>query len=111
MLYHRDIGFPKNVKMLTGVLTLNHSHHARKAAYDDRYGIMELPETLDVTNGTPVEIEVVGERVVKAVYRAQYDDELDMVIVVQPDGFVRTVWFNMRSDEHKTLDHTKYAKP
>lgn len=111
MLFHRDIGFPKNITMLTGILRLSYSNHAKRAAHDDRYGIMELPETLDVTNGTPVEIEVQNGVVVKAVYRAQYDHELDMVIVVQPDGFVRTVWFNMRSDKHATLDHSKYSKP
>lgn len=110
-LYHRDIGFPAGIKHLTGVIRLNYSRHAKMAAEDDRYGIMELPETLDVTNGTPVEIEVQGGNVTKAVYRAGYDDELDMVIVLQPCGFVRTVWFNKKSDRHNTLDRSKYARP
>jgi antitoxin component of MazEF toxin-antitoxin module len=111
MLFHRDVGFPKNVQMMTGVLNLRYSQHALRAAREDRYGIMELPETLDVTNGKPVEIEVEDGRVVKSVYRASYDDEIDMVIVVQPDGFVKTVWFNMKTDKHKTLDRSKYTKP
>jgi antitoxin component of MazEF toxin-antitoxin module len=111
MLYHKEIGFPKNVKMLSGVLNLRYSQHAARAASDDRYGFMELPETLDVTHGTPVEIEVNFGIITKAVYRAGYDDELDMVLVVQPDGFVRTVWFNKKTDKHKTLDRAKYAKP
>jgi len=111
MLYHREIGFPKNVKLFTGVFNLSYSFHAKSAANSDIYGLMELPETLDVTTGTPVEIEVENGIVVKSVYRAGYDDELDMVIVLKSNGFVKTVWFNKKSDKHNTLDHSKYAKP
>lgn len=111
MLYHRDIGFPKTVALMHGTFKLTYSRHALESANNDRYGMMELPETLTVEGKNAIEILVENGKAIKSVYRVGYDDELDMVMVVQSDGFVRTVWFNKKTDKHKTLDHSKYDKP
>lgn len=111
MLYHRDIGFPKSVKHMEGRIMLSYSSHAFNASKDDRYGKITLPKSLNVDLADLVEIEVVGNSVVKGVYRTQHNDKFDLVIVILNTGFVKTVWLNAKDDKHRTLDHSKYSKP
>ena len=109
-LYHVELGFPSDVVLMSGIIYLTYSKHAIRASYDDRYGMMNLPSLLDIKFAKIIEIEVENGRVVKSVYRSKYDKVLDIIIVVNYDGFVRTVWFNKVSDRHQTLDVGKYTK-
>lgn len=114
-LYHKDIGFPK-VALPTGIFHLKeYSNHALRAAKDDRYGEAKtLPKLLNMAVCDLVEIEVEDAEVVKAVVRFPYSLDLDLVIVFMPThplNKVKTVWFNKKSDKHKTLQHWKYDKP
>lgn len=116
VLYHREIGFPRNFTPPSGVYELEYSRHALDASLDDRYGKMPVLQRLNVDRLQIVELGVQDGRVSKLVYRGHLDEDRDMVVVVipKPRGqkwFVKTVWINLRSDAHKTLDHRKYAKP
>jgi hypothetical protein len=110
-LYHFEVGFPKQVVYIHGVLHLNYSRHAIAASLGDRYGVVVLPKTLDVERAKLIEIEVCGNLVIKSVYRIELDAERDLVLVVGRDGFVRTVWVNLKSDTHRSLDRRKYRIP
>ena len=111
-LYHTEIGFPKNIQLPEGVFNLSYSYHAKNASYDDRYGHMSLPNTLNVDNAKLIEIEVENNEVVKGVYRTSYSDDLDLIIVMIPQtSFVKTVWFNKTTDTHTTLQAWKYRRP
>jgi hypothetical protein len=115
MLFHRDIGFPADLDITLYTrrpLALRYSSHARRAAAGDRYGAAILPQVLHVAAGDLVEAEVLSAPVVtKLVVRTRYSATLDLVLVVLPCGFVKTVWFNKRDDQHGTLDRSKYAHP
>lgn len=109
-LYHRDVYLPAPARSLSFAVMLRYSRHARDAAASDRYGSLPLPVALDTRHADLVEAEVVNGQVVKALYRMPLDARRDLCIVVHPaDGFVRTVWANLRSDAHRTLDATRYA--
>jgi antitoxin component of MazEF toxin-antitoxin module len=111
-LYHTEIGFPSNVELPSGTYRLEYSNHAKRASYDDRYGQMTLPTTLDVDDSKLIEIEVENDKVIKCVYRTRYDDTLDLIIVMIPQkSFVKTVWFNRSDDKHSTLQRWKYRRP
>ena len=111
-LYHSELGFPTNIELPKGIFNLNYSHHAQTASYDDRYGQMSLPTTLDVNDAQLIEIEVEDNEVVKGVYRTSYNTDLDLIIVMIPQrSFVKTVWFNKTTDTHKTLQAWKYKRP
>lgn len=112
MLYHRDIGFPSNLQRPTGRLRLRYGGHAREAAQTDRYGIIRLPECIDLDRAELIEAEANwGGIVSKAVVRVGYSAVYDLVLVVLPDGFVKTVWLNERHDVHATLKYGRYARP
>jgi len=110
-LYHFELGFPKGLKTKFGIIPITYTQHAQKAAEDDRYGKMVLPSTINTTTARCIEAEVNGNVVSKLVYRAKYNHELDMILVLSRDCSVRTVWFNKRGDKHKTLDASKYTVP
>lgn len=109
-LYHTDIRLPANFVAPAQTVTVDYSDHARKAAHNDRYGFMDLPYTLPLRSGKVIEVGMENGRVAKILFRFQYDNDLDMCIVLIPGRwFAKTVWFNERTDSHKTLDRSKYV--
>ena len=118
MLYHVDVAMPKRVKSKApkGIQRPTYSGHARKAAQSDRYGLLQLPDLLDMGQSVLVEAEEFSKAapLTKIVFRVQYNETLDMVVVAIPQPhsqlFIKTVWFNETNDTHKTLDTNRFAK-
>lgn len=117
-LYHVKLGLPSGaVGAFLGVFSIQLSDHARRACQNDRYGVIDLVsgDNFEVCVADVVEIEIQAGAPVKAVVRAPYDDKRDIVLTLNPpqngQSFVRTVWFNLKSDAHRTLDRSKYIKP
>lgn len=116
MLYHVKFGFPKKLRLPAARVILNYTNHARAAAVGDRYGNLTqlLPATLDPTTAQTVEVETENGVVVKVVYRIATGTDLDLVLAVgyAPGriNYVRTVWANLASDTHTTLNPTRYGK-
>lgn len=110
--YHFEIGFPTNLNYISGLIKLEYSKHAISESNTDKYGIIKPPEVLNIDMSKLIEIEVENKIIVKYVYRATYNEQLDIVIVFIPQTkLVKTVWFNMVGDEHYTLDRKQYNKP
>lgn len=111
-LYHKDIRLPDNFRAPTHSVNINYSHHARKAANNDRYGVMTLPPRLALSHLEVIEVGMENGRVAKILFRTEYDHRLDMCIVLVPGKdawFCKTVWYNERTDKHKSLDRSKYV--
>jgi hypothetical protein len=109
--YHKDIFIPDKLLAVArkGVIRLHYAPHAIRAAQDDRYGPIKLPETLDTNKATIIEVEI-EDGGIKVLYRAQYSDTLDICIpVLINKNLAKTVWGNMKNDRHKTLDRSKYT--
>jgi len=116
ILYHTEIGFPRNFQPPKGTHKLQYSRHALEATLDDRYGKIPVLNQINVDKLQLVELGVQDRRVSKLVYRGRLDQERDMVVVVipKPNGqpwFVKTVWINLQSDAHKTLNRARYTDP
>jgi hypothetical protein len=113
--YHREIGFPSDVKIMTQTISLYPSHHAQEAAKHDRYGVIRIPSSVRVTPENVIEMDVQDGRPNKYVVRVPYDERHDISIAVNVfgpgHGVVRTVWLNKKTDVHTTLDYSKYDTP
>lgn len=115
--YHKDIGFPDDLVLPRGFgadITLRYGDHAREEAMKEKYGILQLPKRLDLRKVDMFEVATdPGQKVVKKIcVRMPHDDEKDIVIVISiPSGMVRTVWANLKSDKHKTLNRSNYIDP
>lgn len=121
-LYHREIGLPAGASRLwtdPEWLQMVYSEHALRAAEDDRYGRVPLYREMAFAPEELVEVEYQNGQPVKAVFRTPLEDvagnksPFDLVIVMLPperDGkvFVKTVWYNVRSDGHRTLRRHLY---
>lgn len=122
-LYHRDIGFPEVVTdqlRALGDVKLSYTRHAMQACLNDRFGAIYSPlHSCRILPENVIEAEVVDGIVVKVVCRYYYDEKRDLclALAVAPracrDGWaiVKTVWSNLRSDTHSTLDRSKYNRP
>lgn len=95
------------------------SSHAQREILNDRYGILpphEYVRSFVGCNWTVIEVET-NEfgRVIKAVVRREVDERRSLVLVVIPDGIdeglVKTMWLQLNSDDHNTLNKSAYAKP
>ncbi len=111
LLFHMEIGFPHWFRPPTAVVAPQYGDHSRFEAQVDRYGHITLPATIDLSKFKVIEIGVEGQRVVKMLVRGRLDSTRDICIVLTSTGFVKTVWVNLRTDTHRTLDRSKYARP
>jgi hypothetical protein len=113
-LYHKDIFMPNSVKSPMHVGRLSYTFHAFTAAQNDRYGQITLPLVFN-GQGEVIEVEAIGQnpnqpiKIAKQVWRVNYDDKNDLIIVMVDGGRVKTVWLNSKADKHRTLDRTKYV--
>ncbi len=103
---------PKQVKAIVpkGMTALAYSSHAQQAASDDRYGHITLPQAIDFQAAQLIEIDDIENKVL---VRAKLDDKRDICIAAIPNGktwLVKTVWINLSTDKHRTLDKSKYAR-
>ena len=111
-LYHPDVFIPGWFTKPTGRAVLRYTKHARQAARTDRYGEVPLFESVNLDNLDLVEIGAENGQVTKLVLRGGYDTTRDHVLVLVPeDGvyIVKTVWYNLRTDKHRTLRRDRYA--
>lgn len=115
-LYHAEIGLPEGYRHPSGLVNIDYSAHARKAAGDDRYGYIPLPAAISLSRYKTVEVEILNGKVRKIVIRgALLMDiaERDVIFVLMPRAgkpwFCKTVWANLKSDSHKTLDRSRYV--
>ncbi len=115
LLYHRDAyGFPKNVRIPSGTFALTLSQHALQEARTDRYGAITLglmPQ-VNIREQDIFEIEVTRGVVTKITVRIPYDARRDIIFALIPQtNVVKTIWSNLKTDIHKTLQKNKYARP
>jgi hypothetical protein len=118
-LYNRGAyGLPSGAaeRFAAPVAELIFGAHAYEESKADRYGVATLPDSIEIAPQDVVEVQVEAGQPAKAVVRFPYDDNLDLVLVLRPNGksnrfFVKTVWFNQASDKHRTLRLAPYSRP
>jgi hypothetical protein len=107
-LYHRDVWMPFNLGYAS---MIRYSQHAREATRDDRFGAFELPRVISTQTAEVIEVEVRNGKFFKALFRVSHDEYRDVCVVVLLDqSLVKTAWINLRTDDHKTLDSSKYIQ-
>ncbi len=108
-LYHRDLGLP-NIAIASGYNLRWTSHAKEQASYRN---VWPRPARVDnLTNANIVELEILNGKPIKALLRVPYNSYEDMVMALNlTDGAVRTIWLNSKTDQHNTLDYSKYTKP
>lgn len=111
-------GIPESLRLSVSRLALNalplrYTRHAMSEAVADKYGVLPataFPRALSLVGWQLVEAEEVDGKLSKFVVRRPVDACRSLVLVVMVDGTVRTLWTNLNSDSHKTLDKSKFAR-
>lgn len=111
-LFHKDVFMPTSAKAPVFTGKLKYSQHAIGASLSDRFGTFELPKTFSPESAELIESEIAddGTTVIKQVWRQALDEKRDLVLVITHAGLVKTVWINLRSDKHRTLQVSKYVQ-
>lgn len=117
--YNRDAyGLPSSaVRQINAwKLPLTYTRHALGEALNDRYGVLPasaFPQEFTMYGGwSVVEVEELEPGyVTKIVVRKPIDGNRSLVLVITNQGLVKTLWTNLNSDVHSTLDKSKFAKP
>ena len=114
-LYHKEVYWPKRIekKLPFGVIELVYTNHAIKEANSDRYGNIQLPNSVDMSSVSFFEAEEKdrNNRLDKVVFRVKMNQDADLIVVGIPQGkrlVVKTVWLNVNSDSHATLRKERY---
>ncbi|WP_434715727.1 hypothetical protein [Paraburkholderia sp. A3RO-2L] len=107
-LYHFQLSIPKPYRFPCFQGELTYSGHAKHEARSDRYGHIELPVRLEPKCAKLIEVETVDGVVVKQLWRQPLDATRDIVMAVTNEGMVKTVWVNLRTDKHRSLDASRY---
>ncbi len=112
MIYHYQIGFPKDFQFPTAKRSLRYTHHARIESKRD--GVINLPSVINPSSGKLIELNLTRQ-FPRYVYRFPYSNTKDLVMVFSAETplhwTVVTVWLNDTTDSHKSLDRTRYAIP
>lgn len=111
MLYHSSLpNFPKIKNLPTGIVNPSYSIHAQDEAVKDIYNIIILPCEIDMSEIEIFEVEIINDEIVKIAFRMEYDEIFDLCVAMNLDKkfTVKTVWLNEISDNHYTLDESKY---
>ena len=111
-LFHAEVFMPTRMKRPLFEGRLTYGQHALRESKADRYGKIELPEFFEACNAHCIEVEydMDSEAVVKQVWRQALDANRDIVLVIGQGGYVRTVWVNLKTDKHRSLDASKYVR-
>jgi hypothetical protein len=111
-LFHKDVFMPASAKSPVYEGKLKYSFHAIRASQNDRFGNIPLPESFTVANAELIESELSddGSVALKQVWRQPLDDKRDLVMAITREGTVKTVWVNLKSDKHRTLQADKYVR-
>lgn len=109
-LYHSEVYMPTHLANPCHRGRLRYTKHALRAALDDRYGAIVLPTRFVPEAAVLIETETDNcDQVQKQVWRIQLDEKRDLILVIMPTGWVKTVWSNLRTDHHNTLNRQRYV--
>ena len=113
-LYHSEVFMPEEFKTPVFRGVLRYGPHSLKEATTDRYGEIPLPIEFHPEGARLIESEVrvigINARVIKQLWRKPLDETRDLVMAITDSGYVKTVWVNLRSDTHRTLNRSRYVR-
>lgn len=113
MLYHVDVFMPQHLRKPCYEGEIAYWEHAVVESKIDRYGKIALPRAFKASAPGVQLIETETDdkgRVIKQLWRQPLDSERDLVMAITNQGMVKTVWVNLRSDQHSTLNVSRYVR-
>jgi hypothetical protein len=110
-LYHPDLYMPTVIdKALPskGKMMIIPSKHALEQAQKKGFN---LPNAIDFSESKLFEVEVLGRSITKIAYRTPYNKRYELCLVINPlNHLIVTAWLNDITDNHYSLDVSKYSR-
>jgi hypothetical protein len=112
-IYHRNVWLPDKINKILPEYRVSpvYSIHAMDSAEHDPFEVIVLPCVLTLDKEHTVEVTTDEDKITQILYRFYYSEEFDLcVVILLPSLMVKTVWLQLRDDDHSTLDLSKYEK-
>jgi len=117
--YHKNIYFPlkhhKRLKVFNNRLNtikyFNYSNHAKNQIFNrvhDLKYFYDFMKYLILEYDNIFEYTMDNDIIYKIAYRIKYDNEKDIILSINQDKKIITIYFNNSSDKHKTLNTREY---
>lgn len=116
MIYHKDIGYPDTLVIPEGLVSLQYTSHAMERKEDKYEGLKVLPTIVRILKSNVFEIHTENNiNCTKVLVRTPYDYKRDITLVLEllpmEKAKVITFWLNLKKDQHKNFDKTRYSIP
>lgn len=116
--YHKKIHFPHKdeVKELTEKLNSRPWSYTSHCLENIRYRVADVTQVLLFIKKQVLRPEAVFEYyrdaqgIIKACYRINYSEALDIILVLNNDKKIITIYLNQAEDDHYTLKHELYER-
>jgi hypothetical protein len=118
--YHCKVYFPDdNLKRLQEFTERNNLQEWSYTAHcldNVKYRAIDTRALLEFIKGQELsaqdifEYYIDGKRIVKACYRLQWQKELDLILVINANKEIITIYLNLAIDKHVTLNANLYAR-
>lgn len=118
--YHKAVNFPETDK--NKLQLLNDKLNSLSWSYTShcldnlKYRVINIKELLIYINSLTLTIDNIFEYyinnddIIKVCYRIQYTKDIDIILVVNQDKKIITIYLNNTTDNHVTLKRYMYTK-
>lgn len=117
--YHKKVGIPDTIKNqfegFTGALNTKKWLYTRHSIANLKYRCYDIKSILLFIKGLELkendifEVYVFDSKLVKVCYRVEYKN-IDLILVVDSNKTLITIYVNTKDDKHYTLNETIYNK-
>lgn len=115
--YHKKISFPHEaeLKSFTEKLNISSWKYTTHCLENIQYREIDLEHLLTFVKNLSLNHEDIFEYyylngIHKACFRVKYTDTMDVILVLNSQKMIVTIYFNSITDEHETLNATLYSK-
>jgi len=119
--YHKKVFFPDNssdkLKIFTDLLNAKVFKYTLHSIDNIKYRFIDLKEVLIFIKSLSLDYKSIFEyytndndKIIKSCYRIKYNNGIDIILILNDDKSIITIYLNTAEDKHFTLNKELYVQ-